>query len=145
LWLVMIFCITAGFFNAKYNRWVPLNYFLALSGILSYISGLIIRWISIMQLKQRFTVDVAINRHHLLETGGLYRYLRHPSYLGLLLIIIGLSLAMSSLISFIIVVVPVFLVLNYRIRIEEELLEREFGEKYCSYKASRKKMIPFVF
>jgi len=145
LWLIMICCITTGFFKAKYSDWAPVNYILAVSGILAYISGLAIRWLCIMQLKQRFTVDVAINRQHILETEGLYKYLRHPSYLGLLLIIVGLALAMNSIISFIIVVFPVLLALNYRIRIEEKLLEREFGKEYINYSSTRKRIIPFVY
>jgi protein-S-isoprenylcysteine O-methyltransferase Ste14 len=145
LWVIMISCITAGFFNAKYNQWYPINYTLALTGIVLYIAGLIIRWLSIIQLKKRFTVNVAINREHFLETAGLYKQLRHPSYLGLMLILLGLSLAMNSLISFIIVIVPVFLGLNYRIFIEERLLKAEFGEEYVNFRAARKKIIPFVW
>ncbi len=145
LWVIMISCITAGFFKAKYSNWIPINYILALTGILLYISGLIIRWMSIIKLKKRFTVNVAINRGHVLETGGLYKYIRHPSYLGLLLILAGLSLAMNSLISFIIIIVPVFLALNYRIFIEEKMLEAEFGEEYANFRSTRKKIIPYVF
>jgi protein-S-isoprenylcysteine O-methyltransferase Ste14 len=145
LWFLMISCITAGFFNAKYNQWDPLNYALALAGILLYITGLIIRWMLIRQLKKRFTVNVAINREHVLETGGLFKYIRHPSYAGLMLILSGLGLAMNSLISFIIVVIPVFLGLNYRIFIEEKLLGLEFGEEYADFKAKRKKIIPFIW
>ncbi len=145
LWLIMISCITTGFFKAKYGDWTPINFVLALIGVLVYAIGLIIRWKAILQLKQRFTVDVSINIWHTLETQGLYRHLRHPSYLGLLLIIAGLALAMNSLISFTIVVVPVFSGLIYRIYVEEKLLEREFGEKYLTYKAERKKIIPFIF
>lgn len=145
LWVIMISCITAGFFMAKYSEWIPINYILALTGIVLYISGLIIRWISIIQLKKRFTVDVVINRGHILETGGLYKHIRHPSYLGLLLILAGLSLAMNSLISFIIVIVPVFMGLNYRIFVEEKLLDAEFGEEYVNFRSTRKKIIPYIF
>jgi protein-S-isoprenylcysteine O-methyltransferase Ste14 len=145
LWLIMISSLTAGFFLADYNRWNPINYILASAGIVLFISGLIIRWSSIIQLKQRFTVNVAINKEHSLETNGLYRYLRHPSYLGLLLILAGLSLPMNSLISFIIVIVPVFLGLSYRISVEEKLLESEFGDEYLEFRSNRKKIIPFVY
>jgi protein-S-isoprenylcysteine O-methyltransferase Ste14 len=98
-----------------------------------------------MQLKKRFTVNVAINREHVLETEGLFKYIRHPSYAGLMLILGGLALAMNSLISFIIVVIPVFVGLNYRIFIEEKLLVDEFGEEYTDFKAKRKKIIPFIW
>ncbi len=145
MWIAMISCITAGFFLAKYSRWLAINYVFAAAGIMLYIFGLIIRWLSIIRLKQRFTVDVAVNREHHLETGGLYRYLRHPSYSGLLLIITGLSLAMNSLISLIVVVVPVFFSISYRIIVEERLLVREFGQSYINFCATRKRIIPFIY
>jgi protein-S-isoprenylcysteine O-methyltransferase Ste14 len=62
-----------------------------------------------------------------------------------MLILGGLALAMNSLISFIIVVIPVFVGLNYRIFIEEKLLVDEFGEEYTDFKAKRKKIIPFIW
>lgn len=46
------------------------------------ILGLIIRLTAIQQLKQYFTVNVAIQKGHQLITDGWYRIIRHPAYLG---------------------------------------------------------------
>jgi protein-S-isoprenylcysteine O-methyltransferase Ste14 len=145
LWSIITFSLTAGFFLANYDPWRSINYLLASLGIVLYVSGLLIRWISIIKLKQRFTVNVTVIREHKLETEGLYRYLRHPSYLGLILIMAGLALGMNSFISFIIVVAPIFLGLQYRISVEEKLLESEFGDEYTQFKSTRKRIIPFLF
>lgn len=145
LWVLMICCMIAGFSTANYGSWSAVNYILALSGILIYVAGMVVRWKSIIQLRKRFTVNVVVNKEHTLETEGMYRHLRHPSYFGVLLIITGLGLAMNSYISFIIVFVPVFLGLNYRISVEETLLAAVFGEEYDMFRSTRKKIIPYIY
>ena len=109
------------------------------------LAGIIIRWVAIIQLGKSFTVDVAITEVARIKTDGLYKQVRHPSYLGLLLIIIGFSATMNSLYSFFILVVPVFLAITYRISIEERVLIDEFGESYIRYMAKTKKIIPGVY
>lgn len=145
LWITILAGLFSGFYLANYGKWSPVNYYLASAGIIIYVSGLLVRWISIVQLRQRFTVNVAVNKKHTLETSGMYKHLRHPSYLGILLIMAGLGLAMNSLASFLLVISPVFFGLSYRISVEEKLLENEFGQQYVQFRSTRKKMIPFIY
>ena len=145
MWICISAGITAGFFFANRMKWNSINYLIWVIGLLTYFIGLFIRWSSIIQLKDAFTVDVAINQQHELKTDGIYRFVRHPSYLGLILIIAGLSLGMNSIYSFLGVVVPIFLAVNYRITVEEKMLMSEFGEKYAEFKARTKKIIPFIY
>ena len=86
-----------------------------------------------------FTVNVVISATHTLKTSGLYKVVRHPSYLGLLLIIIGLGISLDSLLSVVVMIVPSFIALNYRISIEEQALVEEFGQQYTDYKKRVKK------
>jgi protein-S-isoprenylcysteine O-methyltransferase Ste14 len=109
------------------------------------LSGIIIRWIAIIQLGKSFTVDVAITNVARLKTDGLYKRVRHPSYLGLLLIIIGFSATMNSLYSFLVLAVPVFLAITYRISVEEKVLINEFSNNYIEYKRKTKKIIPGIY
>jgi protein-S-isoprenylcysteine O-methyltransferase Ste14 len=145
LYVVFTISMTAGFFLADFRFAGTINYIIALLGLIIYFAGLFIRWTSIIQLKKAFTVDVAINKEHELKTDGLYRFVKHPAYLGLFLIFMGLSVSMNSLLSFLAVSVPVFLVILYRIRVEEEVLIEEFGIPYIEYSKSTKKIIPFVY
>jgi protein-S-isoprenylcysteine O-methyltransferase Ste14 len=92
-----------------------------------------------------FTVNVAIINEHQLKTTGLYKMVRHPSYLGLILIIIGLGLCLNSILSLFIIVIPDFLAINYRIAVEEKALTEEFGEKYSTYSARVKRIIPYIY
>jgi protein-S-isoprenylcysteine O-methyltransferase Ste14 len=92
-----------------------------------------------------FTVDVSIATTHTLKTSGLYKIVRHPSYLGLMLIITGLGLSDGSILSFIVVVASVFLAMNYRMAVEEQALIAEFGTQYEDYKKRVSRIVPWIY
>ena len=145
IWVMITFGFTAGFFLAKHDSWKSVNSIITIFGLLSILIGIIIRWIAIVQLVKSFTVDVAITDKARLKTDGLFRRIRHPSYLGLLITIIGFSATMNSLISFFIFSIPVTLAVLYRIRVEEKVLFQEFGNNYTDYKSKTKKLIPRIY
>lgn len=140
LWSMITLGITAGFFLSG-----QINQFWLGFGSVFIVSGLIIRWISILQLGKSFTVDVAITESAVLKTDGMYEWLRHPSYFGILLIVTGFAAVMNSVLSFIVLVIPVLLAIIYRIKTEEELLVAEFGSEYISYMSTTKKLIPYIY
>lgn len=145
IWVMITFGFTAGFFLAKHDSWKSINSIITVFGLLLVLMGIIIRWIAIVQLGKSFTVDVAITDTARLKTDGLFRRVRHPSYLGLLIIIVGFSATMNSLNSFFVFFIPVTLAVLYRIRVEEEVLFQEFGDNYTEYKSKTKKLIPGVY
>jgi protein-S-isoprenylcysteine O-methyltransferase Ste14 len=145
LYVIFTISMTAGFFLANFWKQSSINYFITSFGLLIYMVGLIIRWTAIIQLKKGFTVDVAINQNHQLKIDGLYRVIRHPSYLGLFLIFSGLSISMNSILSFLVITLPVFFAISYRIFVEERLMLMEFGEEYITYMKSTKKLMPGIY
>lgn len=145
LWTAICAGLIVGFNMARYNEWHLINYIVSAAGLLIIAAGFVIRWTSIIQLKKAFTVDVAINSAHELKTDGLYSIIRHPSYLGLLLIMTGEAVSMDSPGSFIAVVLPVTIAIFYRIHVEEQLLENEFGDLYGIYRLNTKRIIPFIY
>jgi protein-S-isoprenylcysteine O-methyltransferase Ste14 len=79
-----------------------------------------------------------------LVTAGPYRFVRHPIYLGLIMLAVGEALAFGSWPALLIVlggIVPGF---AWRARVEEALLRRTFGERYESYRRRTKMIIPYV-
>ena len=140
LWIIITFGFIAGFFLSK-----PVNQFFLGAGFALIFGGVIYRWVAIIQLGKSFTVDVAITNAAELKTDGIYERVRHPSYLGLLLIVVGFSAAMNSFYSFLVLPVPVFMAISYRIFVEEKLLINEFGDSYIKYKAETKKLIPGIY
>jgi protein-S-isoprenylcysteine O-methyltransferase Ste14 len=140
LWTVISIGFTGGFFLSK-----PMNNFWSGFGFALIISGLIVRWISILQLGKSFTVDVAITNSATLITDGIYERVRHPSYSGLLSVVAGFAFTMSSLYSFLVFVIPVFLAINYRIKVEEKILIDEFGDSYKQYMKKTKRLIASIW
>jgi protein-S-isoprenylcysteine O-methyltransferase Ste14 len=78
---------------------------------------------------------------------GPYRYLRHPSYLGLLLAVTGIGFLIGNWLSLLALTVGVAVGLVYRIRVEEIALLGELGDRYRDYAATRKRLrlIPYVW
>jgi protein-S-isoprenylcysteine O-methyltransferase Ste14 len=114
-------------------------------GLTVIVIGFIILWIAVVQLGRLFTVDVAISATHTLKTEGLYKIVRHPSYLGLMLIITGLAVCMPSLVWMAVTIIAVFIAMNYRIIVEEEALTNEFGDQYRDYSEKVSKLIPWLY
>src|ERR1035437_8696748 len=145
IWVSITFGFTAGFFLAKHDSWKSMNSIITAFGLLLILLGIIIRWLAIFQLGKSFTVDVAITDAARLKKDGLYRKIRHPSYLGLLLIITGFTLIMNSFYSVLVIIFPVGFAIIYRIKIEESVLLNEFGDDYSEYVSKTKKLIPGIF
>jgi protein-S-isoprenylcysteine O-methyltransferase Ste14 len=91
-----------------------------------------------------FTVNVAIQEKHRLVNVGMYKYVRHPSYMGMLLEFLGLSVYFGTWLCLAIVMVPITMALLYRIHCEEKVLVEEFGSEYEVYKAHTKAIIPGI-
>lgn len=77
-----------------------------------------------------------------LVTSGIYRYIRHPQYLGLFMIILGMLVQWPTLAT--ILMAPILLWIYYRLAIREEKeLEDQFGEVYLQYRTSTPAFLPF--
>jgi protein-S-isoprenylcysteine O-methyltransferase Ste14 len=149
LWLLFSL-ITAGFALSFYtgatktgriDHW---NTFFAI-GMGLVVTGLIIRIHSILTLKQYFTYSVAkVENHKLIET-GLYKFIRHPGYLGQLIIFIGISTSMSNWLSILLMMIPVILGYLYRIKVEERFMVEQLGDEYLNYQGRTKRIIPMVY
>ena len=118
--------------------------FFTIGAILTII-GLIIRINSILTLKQHFTYTVTqIENHELIET-GFYKSIRHPGYLGQIIIFIGISTSLSNWLSIVFMIVPVLIGYIYRIKTEERFMTEQMGQKYIDYQKRTKRLIPMIF
>ena len=147
LWLVIVSSITACEWLSATTPSTPslTNSWLRLVALLIITLGLIIRFISVFSLGKAFSANVAIRASQTLNTAGLYRFARHPSYLGLVLIFLAIGLHSRHALSLFCAVVPPTAALLYRIHIEEIALNAAFGPAYAAYSARTKRLIPGIY
>lgn len=115
------------------------------AGAAVFIAGMLIRWVAILQLGNRFTVNVSIVENHSLKADGLYKYIRHPSYLGSMAMFAGLGLMLNNYYSLGMIVLLPLLVFIYRITIEESVLESAFQVEYSNYRKRTWKLLPMIY
>ena len=109
------------------------------------LTGLIIRVTSIIKLRQQFTYTITkIENHELIGT-GLYKIIRHPGYLGQLIIFMGVSVCLSNWLSVLLMIIPVLSGYIYRINVEERFMAEHLGQKYLDYQNGTKKLIPSIY
>lgn len=75
---------------------------------------------------------------------GIYRFIRHPQYTGLLLIAIGMMLGWATLTNLLMLPVLILMYNNLAIK-EEKMMKAEFGDAYVSYMQKTKRFIPFIY
>lgn len=114
------------------------------TGVVLFALGGGLRVVPVFILGRRFSGLVAIQKDHALVTDGLYRVIRNPSYLGLLIMLAGWALAFRSLCGLVLAAlfVPPLIA---RIHSEEALLARHFGPEYDAYRARTWRLIPYVY
>lgn len=113
-------------------------------GIVLMILGIIFRQWSIAVLGRFFSATVGTQEGQKVVDQGPYRLIRHPSYTGVFLTLIGLGLALQSWGAVIILIMLFSVAYGYRIYTEEKVLKSTLGEEYNEYKKRTKKLIPYV-
>jgi len=111
--------------------------------VLAGLGFALIFW-SGVALGKMYSAEVTIQKNHQLVTSGLYRYIRHPRYLGVIFVAIGLSLLFRSWIG-LIVSIPLLVVLLSRIKDEEAVLYEEFGLEWDAYRKQSWRLIPYLY
>ena len=113
-------------------------------GVALYAAGGALRLWPVFVLGRRFSGLVAIQPGHRLVTDGIYRVIRHPSYLGLLVNALGWALAFRSTLGVLLCALTVAILVG-RIRAEEALLQLQFGAEYDAYRARTWRLIPRLY
>ncbi len=147
LWRVIGCAMTAGFLLAVFDvgprlpasvPWGPISL-----GV--FAVGTLLRWWAIWHLGQFFTVDVAVADDQCVVDTGPYRWVRHPSYSGLLLQFTGVGLALFHCLSLAVIILPIGWALLHRIRVEEKALSAALGDAYKKYASATRRLVPLVY
>lgn len=114
-------------------------------GIVLMVIGIIVRQWANSILGRFFTATVSVQKNQKVVDQGPYRFIRHPSYLGMFLTFIGVGVALQSWLGILVIAVLFGIAIGYRIHIEERVLVIELGDDYVRYMKRTKRLIPFVF
>jgi protein-S-isoprenylcysteine O-methyltransferase Ste14 len=108
MWIVVFAALTACNWIGEIGPWnmFGVGYWLKTAAVLVIATGLAIRWAAIVTLGRAFSSNVAILDSQKIKRNGLYRFVRHPSYLGLLLVFVAAGLHSRNCIAFASAVVP---------------------------------------
>jgi protein-S-isoprenylcysteine O-methyltransferase Ste14 len=115
------------------------------AGMVVLLAGLVLRGWSFKTLGQYFTHTVMVSTDQPVIAAGPYRVLRHPSYTGILLAVIGAGLASANWGDLGGVVLLALIPLLWRIHVEENALRATVGDRYRAYAAQHKRLVPLVW
>jgi protein-S-isoprenylcysteine O-methyltransferase Ste14 len=108
-------------------------------------AGIAIRQWAVVVLGQFFTIDVRVHADQTVVERGPYRWVRHPSYTGMLLTFVGLGLALGNWAALAALTVVPTAGLLVRIHFEERALLDGLGEPYRRFASSRPHLFPGVW
>jgi len=143
--LVLLIAMAIAFFMINHDAtlWPYTLTIGIIADIVTLIGLIIILWARTILGGNWSTAAVLKEDHELIQSGP-YRYVRHPIYSGLLLMVLGVAIFYGRAIFFVAFAVS-FIISWLRAREEEKLLTRHFPEKYPNYTVIDKAFIPFVF
>ena len=149
LWLNIIVItaafVAAGILTGVLNNaaaWQFGSTGLSVAGPIVMWTGLVVRIWAIVVLGKSFRVTVEVDSGQQVVDGGPYRWVRHPSYTGILLLAVGLSLVYGNWAALAILLVLPAGVLIHRIFVEEAVLTEVMGRAYTDYAARTKRLVP---
>ncbi|KAI8466776.1 MAG: Isoprenylcysteine carboxyl methyltransferase family-domain-containing protein [Monoraphidium minutum] len=108
---------------------------LSLAGLALLLLGEALRKTAMLTARAAFTHDIQLERRpqHQLVTGGVYRYIRHPGYLGWFIWAVAGQLLLANPLSAAAFAYVSLRFFRERISFEEAMLQRMFGPRYTEY------------
>jgi len=142
--LFMFVGVFAWLINPAWMAWssLPIPLWLRWTGVTVTVCGGVV-WIwAVHQLGKNLTDTVVTRQQHFLVTTGPYRWVRHPFYVGLVLLLLGISLATANWFILMTGSTLWFAFLLPRTRIEERKLLERFGDDYRAYTRRVGRFVP---
>lgn len=115
------------------------------AGVMCLVIGLWLFYRSHADLGTNWSVTLEVREQHRLITHGAYRHIRHPMYLALALYSIGQALVIPNWVAGTSNLIAFAILLSLRLRAEERMMVKEFGDEYAAYSTRTKCLIPGVW
>ncbi len=114
-------------------------------GLLAYVAGYGLMGWALVSLGKSYQLGGSAPRaNDKLVTVGPYQLVRHPMYTAALSISLGLAFLTQSL-AFVSVFCAYLVLILLLVPVEEEGLQRAYGEQYVIYQRKTRKIVPFVY
>jgi protein-S-isoprenylcysteine O-methyltransferase Ste14 len=107
--------------------------------------GLALRIWSVVVLGSSFRTTVEVDAAQAVVDSGPYRWIRHPSYTGILLIAAGYGVTLDNWLSVVVLLTLTPVAILRRIAVEEATLAEVIGPPYVAYQQRTKRLVPGVF
>jgi len=105
------------------------------------IFGVIINLWTDSLFKKKHTTVKPYEIPNTLVTSGPFKLSRHPMYLGMMSILLGVAIFLGSLITFAFPIIFIIIMEKLFIPLEEKNLEKRFGNQYIDYKKNVRRWI----
>lgn len=144
--VVGVAIISAAFATARVpGAAIPLPALALAIGLVLMWCGILLRIWSFRTLGRYFTFTVMTSANQRVVASGPYRFVRHPSYLGMILVLSGLGAMYGNWLSLAALsLMPLIGFIN-RIHVEEAALSATLGSGYTTYASGRKRLVPYVW
>jgi len=114
-------------------------------GLILYLIGNILLYITRISLWSNFRLGaVAPESKDKLVLSGPFRLVRHPMYLTVIIMALGLALLLHSWLFMIFFIVLLYTIIKM-IPVEENQLINAYGDDYINYQKKVKKLFPFAY
>lgn len=141
--LSQVFAVVEWTFTFESNR-IYANIY-TIIGLLFLFLGTVIRVDALYKLNKNFSANIAEIKSGELVTDGIFSVVRHPSYLGAYITMLGTSLFFEAIYTFAFSTVLLVFVYAYRIYYEEKQLIKFYKNKYVKYMRQTWKMFPYIW
>jgi protein-S-isoprenylcysteine O-methyltransferase Ste14 len=147
VWILLVIAFESAWLPVifSFGKLLALGDWLTWLGVFIMVSGVVFRRYAIAVLGKFFTAIVQIHKDHQLIKVGPYRYIRHPSYLGILILALGNGIALANWISLLLCIALPAIGIVQRIKVEENELYYHFGEQYQDYRKITWRIIPYIY
>lgn len=141
-WLLLFLTAVLDQFRIGY---VPPRFVFAVVGGCFMVCGFCVRVTAMRTLGEFFTRTLQMRERQHVISHGIYKFVRHPGYLGDILLFGGSAIATANALTTVLMVAVLISVFVRRITAEEQMLTETLGKEYVDYQARSWRLIPFVF
>ena len=134
----LIWVASPAFSFAEY----PLRPGPLVAGVVCLVVGLWLFYRSHADLGTNWSITLQVREHHRLITHGVYRRVRHPMYVALLLYSVGQALVLPNWLAGLSYLITFGILFAFRVLAEEKMMLEEFGDEYAAYMVKTKRLVP---